>query len=190
MKSHTTKSYMKQTITLTLLLLAGAAQADSFTLQSSDIKAGGPLTQAQVFKGFGCDGDNRSPQLSWSHAPAGTKSFAITAYDPDAPTGSGWWHWVAFNIPANVTTLPSNAGNPATGLAPAGIVQSRTDFGTVGFGGACPPKGHGKHRYQFTVHALSVEKLDLGDQVPAAMVGYNLNAHSLGKATLEATYER
>jgi len=176
--------------TFTLLLLAASAQADSFVLRSSDIQHGQALTNTQVFNGFGCSGDNRSPQLGWSNAPAGTKSFAVTVYDPDAPTGSGWWHWVMFNIPSTVNSLPTNAGNPAAKLAPAGAVQSRTDFGTTGFGGACPPPGHGKHRYIFTVHALDVEKLTLDEQAPAAMVGYNLNAHSLGKAQLEAFFER
>ena len=176
--------------TFSLLLLTASAQADSFVLRSSDIQNGQTLTAAQVFKGFGCSGDNRSPQLGWSNAPAGTKSFAVTVYDPDAPTGAGWGDWGGFNTPASVTFLPPAARNPAAKLAPAGAVQSRTDFGMPGFGGACPPQGHGKHRYIFTVHALNVEKLALDEQVPAAMVGYNLNAHSLGKAQLEAFFER
>lgn len=172
------------------LLSAQTAFADTFTLQSTDIAPGKRLTDAQVFNGFGCAGANRSPQLSWRHAPTGTKSFAITVYDPDAPTGSGWWHWVMFNIPANVTSLPADTGNVAAQLAPSGAVQSRTDFGNAGFGGACPPTGHGDHHYQFTVHALKVETLDLDANATAALVGYMINGNSLGKAQLEAVYSR
>src|SRR5580704_5839200 len=97
--------------------------ADPFTLQSADIKPDSTIAEAQVFNGFGCDGGNVSPSLSWKNAPAGTKSFAITVYDPDAPTGSGWWHWVMFNIPASVMSLPAGSGNPANGQAPKGAVQ-------------------------------------------------------------------
>lgn len=175
------------TLTLTGTSLAMAAP---FTLESGDIQAGKPMTEKQVFKGFGCNGANESPSLQWNNAPAGTRSFAVTAYDPDAPTGSGWWHWVVFNLPATTQSLPTNAGNPTSGLLPAGAIQSRTDFGTPGFGGACPPEGHGPHRYQFTVHALKVDKLDLDPNASAAMVGFMLNANSLGKATLEALYQR
>lgn len=167
-----------------------SAFADTFSLHSSDIQQGKPLTDKHVFNGFGCSGANQSPQLEWKNAPAGTRSFAITAYDPDAPTGSGWWHWVAYNIPANVTTLASNAGAPAAGLMPTGSVQGRTDFGSTGFGGACPPVGHGIHRYQFTVHALKVEKLELDPNATAAMVGFMINANRIEKASIEATYQR
>lgn len=185
---------------LAVLALTGAASvgatlpmsafADTFSLHSSDIQQGKPLTDKHVFNGFGCSGANQSPQLEWKNAPAGTRSFAITAYDPDAPTGSGWWHWVAYNIPANVTTLASNAGAPAAGLMPTGSVQGRTDFGSTGFGGACPPVGHGIHRYQFTVHALKVEKLELDPNATAAMVGFMINANRIEKASIEATYQR
>lgn len=170
--------------------LPTAALADTFSLHSSDIQQGKPLTDKHVFNGFGCNGANQSPQLQWKHAPVGTRSFAITAYDPDAPTGSGWWHWVAYNIPANVTMLASNAGAAGAGSMPTGAVQGRTDFGSTGFGGACPPVGHGIHRYQFTVHALKVEKLDLDPNASAAMVGFMINANRLEKASIEATYQR
>lgn len=168
----------------------GMAQADDFTLTSPDIQSGASMSKKQEYKGFGCNGDNISPQLRWSGAPKGTKSFAVTVYDPDAPTGSGWWHWLIFNIPANVHELARGAGNPESGLAPAGSVQSRTDFGTAGYGGPCPPAGHGVHHYRFTVYALDVERLDIPADAPAAMVGFNLNAHKLGAATLEALYQR
>src|SRR5499427_9572180 len=124
-----------------------AYAASAFKLESPTIKPGATLTEAQVYNSFGCSGKNQSPPLSWTGAPAGTKSFALTVYDPDAPTGSGWWHWVVFNIPANATGLPKNAGDVKSNLAPAGSVQSRTDFGTPGWGGPCPPKGDKPHRY-------------------------------------------
>lgn len=172
----------------TLLLGALQARAENFTLVSKEL--GGQLTMAQVFAGFGCTGKNISPQLQWANAPAGTKSFAITVYDPDAPTGSGWWHWVIFNIPATVSQLPADAGNPAKNLAPKGSVQSVTDYGKPGFGGACPPVGDKPHRYVFTVYALKVEKLDLDSTASPAMVGFNLNQNALARASLISYYGR
>src|SRR6266571_4858543 len=109
-------------------------------------KPGATIAEAQVFKGFGCEGKNVSPSLAWRNAPAGTKSFAITVYDPDAPTGSGWWHWIVFDIPADVTSLPAGVGNPASGQTPKGAVQSKNDFGKPGYGGPCPPQGDKPHR--------------------------------------------
>ena len=171
------------------LPLAGLA-ADPFTLQSAEIKPNAPIAEAQVFKGFGCNGGNVSPSLSWSNAPAGTQSFAVTAYDPDAPTGSGWWHWIIFNIPADVTSLPVGAGNPANHQAPKGTVQSRTDFGKPGYGGPCPPKGDKPHRYIFTVYALKIAKVDADENSSGALVGFMLNANKLGEASITATYGR
>jgi Raf kinase inhibitor-like YbhB/YbcL family protein len=142
-----------------------------------------------VFKGFGCEGGNVSPALAWKNAPAGTKSFAVTVYDPDAPTGSGWWHWVVFNIPADVTSLPLGAGNPAGGQTPKNAVQS-TDFGKPGYGGPCPPKGDKPHRYIFTVYALKADKIDADENASGALVGFMLNANKLGKASFTATYGR
>jgi len=123
--------------------------------------------------------------LAWDGAPEGTKSFVLTCYDPDAPTGSGWWHWVVINIPASAKELPGGAGS-GSGL-PSGAVQTRTDFGQPGYGGAAPPPGR-THHYIFTIHALKVEKLDLDPQSSAALVGYMTHMNSLGKATLTATY--
>ena len=170
------------------LLLISACHSNAFELNSSDIRDGQPLSRTQEFNSFGCQGRNLSPALSWQHAPAGTKSFAVTMYDPDAPTGSGWWHWLAFNIPAGSSGLPAAAGN-GRGL-PDGAVQSRTDFGGPGFGGPCPPVGDKPHRYIFTVHALKVEKLDLDSDAMPALVGYMLHANRLGSASLTATYAR
>lgn len=170
-----------------LALSATASQAGEFTLSSTDIQEGVPLTELHVYNEFGCEGANISPALNWTDPPEGTKSFAITAYDPDAPTGSGWWHWLAFNIPAETRALPQGAGG-GEGM-PDGVVQSVTDYGGTGFGGACPPKGE-MHRYQFTIFALSVEKLDLTAETNAAIVGYMTRANSLGSATITAPYTR
>lgn len=169
-----------------------AAQAQTMTLTSPDIKDGGTIANQQVFKGFGCTGENISPALSWSGAPANTKSFAVSIYDPDAPTGSGWWHWVVYNIPAGTTSLPRDAGDPSKGLMPKGAVQSRTDFGSTGYGGPCPPPGDKPHHYRITVFALDVDQLPnaKGDAASAALVGFDINFHTLAKATLTGLYGR
>lgn len=182
---------MRPSLVATLLFCAAtAAQAAGFSLSSPTIKPGATLTEAQVYKGFGCDGKNISPALKWSGAPKDTKSFAITVYDPDAPTGSGWWHWVVYNIPASVTELPEGAGAPDGKGLPAGAVQGRTDFGSPGFGGACPPKGDKPHRYIFTVHALKTDKIEAPADASAALIGFMLNANRIAKASFEAKYGR
>ena len=177
-------------VALSILVGAGAAHAAGFTLSSPTIKPGSTLTEAQVFKGFGCEGGNTSPALKWSGAPGGTKSYAVTVYDPDAPTGSGWWHWVVYNIPASATELPEGAGGADGKGLPAGTAQGRTDFGSAGFGGACPPKGDKPHRYIFTVHALKTDKIEVPADASAALVGFMLNANRLAKASFEARYGR
>ncbi len=171
-----------------LVLLASSLEAQTFTLKSSDV--GGQATIQQVFSGFGCTGANVSPQLAWEHAPAGTKSFAVTMYDPDAPTGSGWWHWLAWDIPATATSLPSNAGNVALNLAPKGTIQGVTDFGQPGYGGPCPPPGHGFHTYIITVYALKTEKLGLDANARPAVVGFTLTSQTLQKASIVMYYGR
>ena len=160
----------------------------TFTLSSKNL--GGQATKLEEFNGFGCSGENSSPQLSWSNAPEGTKSFAITMYDPDAPTGSGFWHWVVFDIPANVSELVKNAGNVSLNLAPKGAIQSTTDYGIKGFGGPCPPEGHGYHEYIITVFALKTEKLGLNDSINPAIVGFNLWNQTLAKASIVMYYKR
>ncbi|MEN8188438.1 MAG: YbhB/YbcL family Raf kinase inhibitor-like protein [Thermodesulfobacteriota bacterium] len=145
------------------------------------------MANEQVLNGFGCSGDNISPQLDWSGEPAGTKSFAVTVYDPDAPTGSGWWHWVVFNIPADINRLAK--GITKKNMA-QGAIQSRTDFGSPGYGGACPPAGDKPHRYTFTIWALDVDSLSLGREATAAMVGFFLHQHQLAKAELTVTFGR
>ncbi len=142
---------MRTVLVLAALTLSSPAlAAGKFTLRSADVKPGAMLTEQQVFNGFGCSGANVSPQLSWQNAPQGTKSFVLTVYDPDAPTGSGWWHWVVYDIPASTKELPQGAGSGKAPL-PDGAKQGRTDFGAPGFGGACPPPGDKPHRYVFTV---------------------------------------
>lgn len=150
----------------------------TFTLTSRDITDGGVLPDAHV-KALG----NISPHLQWSGAPAGAKSFAITCYDPDAPTGSGFWHWTVANIPADVTEIPRG------GPIPAGAVEGRTDYGDTGFGGAAPPPGHGPHRYIFTVFAVDTDRLDVTPADSGAVFGFNLHFHTLAKASITATYE-
>lgn len=174
---------------LTSVFTASSAFAD-MSLTSTDIRAGEKMPKAHEFAGFGCNGQNLSPQLSWTDAPQETKSFAVTAYDPDAPTGSGWWHWVVVNIPTNTNSLDTGAGAENSNALPAGSQTFRTDYGTKSFGGACPPEGDKAHRYQFKVFALDVDKLELPADGSAALVGYYLNAHALETATLEALYQR
>ncbi len=169
-------------------LISSSIYADGFTLSSPDIN--GQLSKSQVFNSFGCDGNNISPKLDWSNAPQGTKSFAVTVYDPDAPTGSGWWHWVIFDISKDIHTLESNAGQVKSSIAPEGSIQSNTSFGPTGFGGACPPVGDAPHQYIFTVFALKVEKLGLDSNATPAMVGFYLNSKQLAKASLIAYYGR
>jgi Raf kinase inhibitor-like YbhB/YbcL family protein len=181
---------MKSIFVASGLFLSLAAQAAGFAIESAELKPGKPIPEQQVFKGFGCEGGNVSPSLAWKNAPKDTKSFAVTVYDPDAPTGSGWWHWVVFNLPADAAGLAVGAGDPSSGKAPRGAVQSRTDFGKPGWGGPCPPKGDKPHRYIFTVHALKVGKLDLDENATAALVGFMINANRLGKASFTATYGR
>lgn len=179
-------------ISLVFILLIAFSSASfgqkTFTLSSNDL--GGQATKTEEFNGFGCEGDNKSPQLSWANAPKGTKSFAVTMYDPDAPTGSGWWHWVVFDIPANINELVTNAGNIKLGLAPKEAIQSTTDYGAKGFGGPCPPEGHGLHKYIITVHALKTDKLGLDQNTNAAVVGYYLWNNTLAKASIVSYYKR
>lgn len=175
---------------LVLVFIAVPCSAAGFSVTSPVLKDKGKVGMEQVFNGFGCAGGNVSPELDWQNAPKNTKSFAVTIYDPDAPTGSGWWHWLIFNIPSSVNKLPANAGKPEAELAPHGSVQSRTDYGHPGYGGPCPPAGNKPHRYVFTVFALKVDQLPLKEDASGAMVGYYLNQNALGKASFTAYYGR
>ena len=172
------------------LSISSTVFANSFTLTSQDIAQGEFMSKAHEFIGFGCSGEDLSPHLEWANAPEATKSFAITAYDPDAPTGSGWWHWQLVNIPANIMELATGAGSTSTNLAPEGSMQISNDYGGKGFGGACPPAGHGVHHYRFTVHALSVENFELPEGASGALAGYMINANTIATSTIEALYKR
>ena len=164
----------------------------ALTLTSANFKEGATLGMEHVLSaeyGFGTSGGNKSPQLSWSGAPAGTKSFAVHCFDPDAPTGSGFWHWVVVNIPATVDSLAAGAGDPASGKLPQGALQVRTDFGAPGYGGPCPPPGK-PHRYVFSLYALDIDKMDVPNDASGALVGFNIGAHTVGKAVITAQYGR
>lgn len=173
---------------IVLAISAGLNAQATFTLKSDNLQGNATLTEE--FNGFGCTGENQSPQLSWSNAPEGTKSFAVTMYDPDAPTGSGWWHWVVFDIPQDINELVANAGNVEKDLMPGQAIQSITNYGVPGYGGPCPPKGHGIHQYIITVHALKVDKLGLDENTNPATVGFYIWNNTLGKASIVAYYER
>jgi len=165
----------------------------ALVLSSNSFKEGGTLPMDHILSsdyGFGCAGGNKSPHLAWSGAPAGTRSFAVHCFDPDAPTGSGFWHWVVVNIPATVGEFKLDAGNPASGLLPAGALQTRTDFGKPGYGGPCPPQGLGAHRYQFTLFAVKEASLPVAADTSAAIVGFNLHFNTLEKAVLTGKFER
>jgi Raf kinase inhibitor-like YbhB/YbcL family protein len=179
---------IKTTISL-LFITASISFAGSLTLKSTEVSQGKMMNKAQEFTGFGCSGSNLSPELSWSGEPEGTEAFALFVYDPDAPTGSGWWHWQLVNIPKTVKSLVAGAGNENGKMIPSGSFQSINDYGSKSFGGACPPEGHGVHRYQFTLYALS-KKLELSENASAALVGYMVKANSLASVTLEALYKR
>ncbi|RXJ76011.1 YbhB/YbcL family Raf kinase inhibitor-like protein [Arcobacter sp. F155] len=171
-------------ILFAITFIALSLFAENFTLKSSSLK--GQLTKAQEFNGFGCSGENISPDLAWENAPKETKSFAVTVYDPDAPTGSGWWHWVVFDIPKDKLSLEKGFGSKED----KEIIQSVTNYGKTGFGGACPPKGDKAHRYIFTVYALDTDKLGLDKNTNPAIVGYYLNTHALAKASLISYYKK
>lgn len=159
-------------------------KAPSFTVESGDIQAGSPIGDAYTYSG-----GNRSPQLSWKDIPAGTKSFVVTCFDPDAPTPSGFWHWVLVDLPASVTSLATDVGKEGGGRLPKGAFHCRSDYGAKAYGGPAPPAGDRPHRYYFVVHALDVERLGVDDTTSPAAVSFTMLGHTLGRAILMATYQ-
>lgn len=164
--------------------------ADSFSMTSPQLKEGARIADEQLFNKYGCRGGNISPELQWSNPPEGTRSFAVTVYDLDVPTGGDFWHWIIFNIPANATGLVKGAGDPQAHLAPSGVIQIKNDFGSAGYGGPCPPPGDKPHRYEFAVYALKIDRLPVDDKTPAATVSYYLQQNVIKKAVLVTTYGR
>lgn len=171
-------------ISLSLSLFSMVVQAQDFKLTSKDIKHGKKVADMYVLNGSGCNGKDISPELSWSGAPQSTKSYAVTMFDSDAPTGSGWWHWALVNIPNNIRSLPADTGNKDGSKLPLGAIQGRTDFGSPGYGGPCPPTGDNTHHYHFKVWALKVEKLPIDSESSGALVGYMLKTNSIATAEL------
>jgi Raf kinase inhibitor-like YbhB/YbcL family protein len=159
-----------------------------FQVTSPDLVSKGRIALSHVYNGMGCTGQNISPALQWSNAPTGTRSFAVTIYDPDAPTGSGWWHWMIYNIPVTVTSLSAGAGNGRN--APTGSAEGPTDFGTKGYGGPCPPVGDKPHHYHITVFALKTDKINVPGNATSAFLGFNLNANKLASARITGLYAR
>ncbi|HEX4702926.1 MAG TPA: YbhB/YbcL family Raf kinase inhibitor-like protein [Pseudonocardiaceae bacterium] len=159
----------------------------SFAVSSTDVRDGEPKSNRHVFDGFGAGGDNISPQLSWSDAPDGTLSYAVTCFDPDAPTPSGFWHWFVVDIPAAVTELAGGVGAGDATL-PDGAFHVRNDYGTLAFGGAAPPAGDRAHRYYYVVHAVDVPTLGVDSSVTPAVASFNLVFHTLARAIITPVY--
>ena len=162
----------------------------SFDVRSNDVADGEMLRMAQVSGIFGAGGEDCSPHLAWSGAPEGTQSYAVTCFDPDAPTGSGFWHWVVYDIPPSCGELATGAGDQAGSGLPEGAKQLRNDAGLTGYLGSAPPAGHGPHRYVFAVHALSVANLPIDENVSPAICGFNMFGNTLGRAVITPVYEQ
>jgi len=165
-------------------------QVAEFSVTSQDVSTGVMLPKAQVSGMMGAGGEDISPQLAWSGFPGGTRSFAVTCYDPDAPTASGFWHWAVADLPVDTTELPADAGNPGAGLLPSSALVLRNDAGMVRYVGAAPPEGHGMHRYFFVIHAVDVESLGIGADATPAFLGFHLFSHTVGRAAIVPVYEK
>lgn len=173
----------KQIIILVItVFIYAAGNAQTFTLKSNDL--GGQFTNEFIAGNFGCNGQNKSPELHWENTPKEAKSYAVTMYDADAPTGSGFWHWVVVNIPANINNLKPGAGDIKGNLAPAGALQSINDTGLSGYQGPCPGEGEAPHHYMITVYALNVDNLGTTAASTAALTGFLLSQHTIAKASL------
>ena len=163
-------------------------QVPAMAVSSADFIDGTTLPDAQVFNDWGMTGGNTSPQLTWSDAPEGTKGFAVTCFDPDAPTPSGFWHWLVLGIPASVTSLDPGAGAEGDAALPDGAFHVRNDYGNKAYDGAAPPQGDRNHRYLFAVHALDTDDLGIDASVSPAAAAFNLGAHTLARGVITATY--
>jgi Raf kinase inhibitor-like YbhB/YbcL family protein len=172
------------------IVVVSCHQSHALTIDSSDIKANSKWPKKHIYNDFGCDGKNISPQISWKDAPKETKSFAFTIYDPDAPTGSGWWHWILVNIPLDYKELPTDFGAKNSFKIKDDVVQIRNDFGFYNFGGSCPPKGDRPHNYVFTIYALKTDKIDIDENSSAAFAGYFINQNAIAKASFKAFNSR
>lgn len=179
---------MRTVLLIFCLVVHSICNAQTFTLRSNEL--GGQATMKQVNNDFGCSGQNISPQLFWENPPADTKSFAVTIFDENAPTGSGWWHWLIFDIDKRISELKPDAGNVIRHLAPEQSIQSKTDFRLPGYGGPCPPDDHSIHTYLITLYALKKEKLGLSVFDSPALVGFHLNQNVIAKASLVFYYQR
>jgi len=181
--------HLSLAVSAVMLSLTSSAQA--FEASSADLEPDTAIAQKFAFNGFGCTGGNISPEISWKNPPAGTKSFALLVHDPDAPTGgAGFWHWVVVDIPTTSSGLVQGAGTTDGRALPVAARQINTDFGTPGWGGPCPPVGDKPHRYNFTVYALKVDKLELAPGATAALTGFMVNMNSIGKASFTGLYGR
>lgn len=175
--------FLKISIFLSFLLFSNNSFA-VLKFKSSDIKKGKQIGEAYVYNGFGCSGENKAPKFEITAIPEGTKSLAMTMYDPDAPTGSGWWHWIVYNIDPK-TKIIGGDSEKLEGEVSIG----RNDYGNYDYGGPCPPEGT-LHNYIFTLYALNVKKLDVSKNASAALIGYNLNAYAIQKKEFRAKYRR
>jgi hypothetical protein len=189
-KSHSLRGKLAALLLAFGGLPLSALAAGNFSLSSPDVSDGGTIAAAQVYSHYGCGGRNVSPALEWHGAPADTRSYAVTVFDPDARAGKGWWHWLIFNIPADARSLPADAGDIGAAVAPEGSMQSVSNFDEPGYGGPCPPKGEPPHHYVFTIYALNVEHLPLTPTSHPDDVRDALEAHALGKASFTALYGR
>jgi len=172
-------------------LCLAASAAGAFEAKSPDVAADKPIASKFIYNGFGCTGGNVSPEIAWSDAPAGTKSFAVLVHDPDAPTGgAGFWHWLVVDIPASAKGLAQGAGDAGAKGLPPGARQIESDFGEAAWGGPCPPPGDAAHRYVFTVYALGVDRLETPAQAKASVVGFLVNKAALAKASFTARFGR
>jgi len=172
------------------VVLVAQAQSPEFTITSSAFKAGAAIPHVYAYSGYGCDGRNTSPEVAWDGAPPETKAFALTMFDPDARSGQGWWHWIVFNIPATATKLQTNAGSGSGDLMPAGAVQGRNDFQTVGYGGPCPPAGSPPHHYHFTLYALDGQLDGLSPLTSGPTLLKAIRGHVLAKTEMIGLFSR